>query len=643
MNHQGYSILKNNTDYNINELKKQLTVKPYIPVKYNKNVKSFPVYVETKDKLIIPRYYAEEFLGEKMELKKIGKNGKTKIEFKGKLFEQQMEIMTQVYKKIKKTKGGMVSLPCGMGKCFGRGTKILLHNYKIKNVEDINIGDKIMGDDLTSREVISLVGGVDNMYKIIQPCGKNYIINSEHIISVIGLDMKKYDISINEFYKRPNFYHGYKKSLLIKKSDVNINNFDIIKKNYKLEEYYQIENSDSLEIIPKNEIYKIKIKKLNIDNYFGFEISGKNRRFLLNDLTVAHNTVCSLYLASLLKRKTLVVVHKSFLLNQWKERIEQFTDATVGMIRQDKIEIENCNIVIGMLQSLIIDNKYNKSLFKHFGLVIFDEAHHAPSECFSRALPIISTEYMLALSATPKRSDKLEKVIHWYFGPMLYQITDSRKINVLVKKYNYHISNKNFKEAMLPFGKDVNLPKTINRLCSLDKRNQFIVSLIEEIIIEDGRKLLILSDRITHLEELKKLLDNNQILDNDFYIGKMKQKKLDEASKAQIILGSYSMASEALDIPELNTLLMVTSRRNIEQSVGRILRKPSNIIQPLIIDICDQLNCFQRQGISREKYYKKKGYTLKTFNMFNNEIIKEQDGYNDGNNVIENNDIDFID
>jgi len=462
----------------IEKIKVNLTVKPQGPPQFVKDVESFPVFQETDNHLIIPRYYAQDKLGIEMKFKKSKIDTNSKFKFHGSLRELQQNIMNEVLPKIKKTRGGMVSLPCGFGK-----------------------------------------------------------------------------------------------------------------------------------------------------------------------------TVCALYLASKLKKKTLVIVHKTFLLNQWKERIEQFTDAKVGQIRQDKIEIEGCNIVIGMLQS-ISKEKYKKELFSNFGFVIFDEAHHAPSKYFSRSLPIISTKYMLALSATPKRADKLERIINWYFGPMLYKITDTRDISVLVKMYNYHVDDKKFKEAKMPYGKiNINLPKTINWLTELTKRNDFIVNIIKDLVLEEGRQILLLSDRVNHLEKIKELLDNKNIIDNDFYIGKMKQAQLDISSKKQIILGTYSMASEALDIPSLNTLIMVTSRRNIEQSVGRILRKPDNEIQPIIIDFNDKLPCFQNQGNARKKYYIKKKYNILTYDIKDNEIIKvyennEEPSYqqNSFNNApVDIDDVDFID
>jgi len=148
-------------------------------------------------------------------------------------------------------------------------------------------------------------------------------------------------------------------------------------------------------------------------------------------------TTLSLYIASIFKVKTLVIVHKSFLLNQWKKRAEQFTNANVGIIQRDKIDIDNKQIVIGMLQSIAKD-KYDTEIFRDFGLVIFDEAHHAPSKYFSRALPIIACKKTLSLTATPKRQDKLEKVLYWYFGPILYTIPSEKTNKLLVKIFKYN-------------------------------------------------------------------------------------------------------------------------------------------------------------------------------------------------------------
>ena len=337
----------------------------------------------------------------------------------------------------------------------------------------------------------------------------------------------------------------------------------------------------------------------------------------------AGKTVLALYLASVFKVKTLVIVHKTFLLNQWKERAEQFTDATIGIIQQNKIDIDGKDIVIGMLQSIAKD-KYSDEIFRDFGLVIFDEAHHAPSQYFSKALPTIASKITIGLSATPKRADKLEKILYWYFGEIMYKSEAKANNKVLVNIVNYDIEHEKFKEFYMYTG-DVNRPKTINKLTSIGRRNKFIVDTIEEVLLEDSRKILILSDRIEHLQLLKARLDQRSITTTDFYIGGMKQKALNIASNAQVIFASYGMAAEGLDIPELNTLFMVTSRREVEQAVGRVIRKIDPNVRPLIYDFTDQLNCFINQGNNRRKLYKKMGFAIKIIDVKNNNIINEYD------------------
>jgi len=106
-------------------------------------------------------------------------------------------------------------------------------------------------------------------------------------------------------------------------------------------------------------------------------------------------TVLSLNIISKLKKKTFIIVHKEFLMNQWIERIEQFLPkARIGKIQGQIIDIDDKDIVIGMLQSLSM-KEYPSSLFETFGLTIIDEVHHISSEVFSNSLFKLVTKYML--------------------------------------------------------------------------------------------------------------------------------------------------------------------------------------------------------------------------------------------------------
>jgi superfamily II DNA or RNA helicase len=88
----------------------------------------------------------------------------------------------------------------------------------------------------------------------------------------------------------------------------------------------------------------------------------------------------------------------------------------------------------------------------------------------------------------------------------------------------------------------------------------------------------------------------------------MKEKDLKKSENMQVLLGTYSMSSEGMDIPELNTLIMASPKSDIEQSVGRILRKDHEDITPKIFDIVDDFSVFTNQGNKRRQFYKKNNY-----------------------------------
>jgi superfamily II DNA or RNA helicase len=119
--------------------------------------------------------------------------------------------------------------------------------------------------------------------------------------------------------------------------------------------------------------------------------------------------------------KTLVIVHKEFLLNQWIERIHQFLPtARVGKIQGSTVDVDNKDIVIGMLQSLSMKD-YPADTFTSFGLMVIDEVHHISSEVFSCALFKVVTKYTMGLSATMNRKDGTTKVFKMFLGDVVYK------------------------------------------------------------------------------------------------------------------------------------------------------------------------------------------------------------------------------
>ena len=321
------------------------------------------------------------------------------------------------------------------------------------------------------------------------------------------------------------------------------------------------------------------------------------------------------------KTKTLVVVHKTFLMNQWKERIAKyFPNAKVGTIIQDKIDVEDKDIVIGMLKSISMKN-YDISIFQDFGTTVIDECHHIPSRVFSRALTKINSRYMIGLSATPLRKDKLEKIIDWFIGPMLVRIEKRQTISSSIRIYNYTSTNKLFKRVIGKDGKEISAIM-LNNIVQIDERNDFIHKLMKDILKKEPlRQIMFLSDRKEHLETIKKLIDTDKEMNKfttGYYVGGMTKNKLKESESKTVIFGTYSMASEGLDIPTLDTIIMGTPRTSIEQTIGRIVRKdnPDDYLnQPLVIDIADNLGNYKFWTSARKKIYKNLNYEVSEYNV----------------------------
>ena len=310
-------------------------------------------------------------------------------------------------------------------------------------------------------------------------------------------------------------------------------------------------------------------------------------------------TCAALWIASQLNLKTLIIVHTDNLLNQWKERIMDFLCEESGIIQGPNLII-NKNIVIGMLQSISM-KEYPPETFKDFGLCIYDEAHHLPGRVFSRVFYKIGTKYNLGLSATITRSDGLTKVIKYFIGDTIVNL----KLNTIVPKVIIrYTSIEPIKEKTMINGK-INIPGMINELCDSFMRTLEIVNVIKQKHSE-GRKILVLTDRRRHCNELKRLLSD---YDCGLYIGGMKNEALQESNKKRIIIATFAIASEGYDNPELDTLVFASPKSKIEQACGRILRQ-ENINEPLIIDFVDPFSIFNNFYFSRLKFYKSKKYTF---------------------------------
>uniref|UniRef100_A0A6C0LU91 Helicase ATP-binding domain-containing protein n=1 Tax=viral metagenome TaxID=1070528 RepID=A0A6C0LU91_9ZZZZ len=754
---KGYTIplsLLSKEDYEY--LHKDLYVKPVVMgVQYGaatgEESNAFHVYRESPNKIYIPRFYGIERYGLPSKTE-ICSGDDIAVEFTKPLRDYQEEIIDIYMKHVRNPlccgstdqgNGGILEVPCGAGKCLGKDTKILMFDGSIKLVQDIVVGDILMGDDSTPRNVLSLARGREMMYKVCSSNSEGYIVNESHILSLktssyINKNLPKgtvIDIPVLEYLQLPKCYHdggepllGYRVPIQFKEKDVEIdpylfgnwlgdsssngdtskqeitysttankNNilmnflrkYNLINNKYIPQHYkcnsrkVQLEllaglidsdgyyNQNCFELTHKNETllddiifisrslgfaafktkvnsrtrgmyyrtriygrgleeipvnctrktvhsrsltrdalkYRIKLEKLEIDDYYGFEIDG-NRRFVLDDFTVTHNTVMALKIISLLKKKTIIIVHKEFLMNQWIERIAEFLPtAKIGKIQGPQFDIVDKDIVIGMVQTLY-DKEYATNAFSSFGLTIIDEVHRIGSEQFSKTLFKTITPYMLGISATVDRKDKLTRVLYMFIGDKIYSKPREAEDPVCVRAIQYKVDDAVFNETAIDFRGNPKYSTMISKLCDYNRRSDFIVRVIGDLIIEEPEKqIMILGHNRSLLNYLYDAVVHRKIASVGFYIGGMKQEKLQESETKQIVLATYAMAAEALDIKTLSTLVMITPKTDIVQSVGRILRTKHE--KPIVVDIVDSHDIFQNQWNQRKRFYKKCNYRIR--------------------------------
>jgi len=321
-------------------------------------------------------------------------------------------------------------------------------------------------------------------------------------------------------------------------------------------------------------------------------------------------TVMALKIISLLKKKTLILVHKEFLMNQWIERIAEFLPgANVGKIQGQTFDVDGRDIVIGMIQTMY-SRDFPMGTFDAFGLTIIDEVHRIGSEEFSKTLLKTITPCMLGISATVERKDRLTKILYMFIGPKIYEEEREDEDPVVVRGIEYVARDSAFEETEYDFRGMPKFSTMISKLCEYGPRSDFVVDVVRDLILENPEnQIMILAHNRCLLTYLHDAIKHRELATVGYYVGGMKESALKETEGKQVVIATYAMAAEALDIKTLSTLVMATPKTDIEQSVGRILR--SRHSNPIVVDIVDGHDLFKNQWKTRKTFYRKCNYMIK--------------------------------
>lgn len=328
-------------------------------------------------------------------------------------------------------------------------------------------------------------------------------------------------------------------------------------------------------------------------------------------------SIITLKLIEKLQQKTLIIVPRGHLLKQYVKDIETlFPDANIGTIQGAKKSIGD--ITIATIQTLSNMHKRGElaKLSRSFGCCIVDECHQFITEKRLEVIHSLSPKYLYGMTATPERSDEQDDAIFFTFGKILidYELPQEKpdvKIffsNVVIPPKDYHM--------------------VIEDQVENEDRNAYIAEIIEKQV-KTGRRMLILTKRIVHAQNIMKMLSFKKGV-YEIHSG-MKDEERDElfhtfrdnTREYKVIFGTYSLLGTGSDIPSLDTLMLagdLKSKVLQKQSVGRVLRLFDDKKAPRVIDIADHLNPFlKRQHHARVELYKENGWDIE----YKNKKVKQ--------------------
>lgn len=297
----------------------------------------------------------------------------------------------------------------------------------------------------------------------------------------------------------------------------------------------------------------------------------------------------------------------------WNNAFEKWGTIPVTSIEKDKNECEHngvYDIEVEGNHNFVIANSCSSSCWDaDKGGIVVSNCHHMGAEVFSRCMMKLMTTYTLGLSGTMQRKDGLSKVFKMFLGDVIHKEKAESEHCVLVKGIKYVIDDDEFNEVEYDYRGNPKFSTMISKLCNYNRRSEFIVEVvIKELQHNPEQQIMILAHNKTLLQYLFKAIEHKKVATVGYYLGGMKDVDLKASETKKIIIATYAMASEGLDIKTLTTLIMATPKTDVCQSVGRILRAKHTT--PVVIDIIDAHDLFINQWQKRKAYYKKQNYKI---------------------------------
>lgn len=377
---------------------------------------------------------------------------------------------------------------------------------------------------------------------------------------------------------------------------------------------------------------KLKVEDLRADGTpldveFGGQLTEVQRR--VSSALLAHETgvfvappgtgktVVGIEVIAKRARSTLVLVHRTPLLDQWRAQLALFLDlkpSEIGQIGGGKFRPTG-RLDVAMLQSLV-RREDAAELLAEYGHVVVDECHHVPAVSFERIMQEVRARYVTGLTATPQRRDGHQPILEFQLGPVRFAVDPRSTAAGKVFKHRLVVKETAFR---LPEGATPGIQEIYGVLAADSSRNAMILDDVGHALAE-GRSPVLLTERRDHLEYFAERLQGRvrHLVILRGGMGVKQRREVSEqlasipAGEERLLLATGRFLGEGFDDARLDTLFLalpVSWKGTLVQYAGRLHRKSHGKSEVRIYDYVDRHEpMLARMFERRMKGYRSMGY-----------------------------------
>ena len=319
-------------------------------------------------------------------------------------------------------------------------------------------------------------------------------------------------------------------------------------------------------------------------------------------------------------RNTLVLVHRTQLLEQWIAQLSVFLDLKpkeIGQIGGGKRK-PNGNLDVAMIQSLARKDVVN-DMVATYGHVIVDECHHVPAVSFERVMREVKARYVAGLTATPRRRDGHDPILQLQLGPVRFTI--DAKSQAAARPFDHKLIVRETEFRLSGDATDIGIQEIYRQLAQDERRNRLILDDVV-LALEEGRSPILLTERRDHVEYFARRLHG---LTRNLIIlqGGMKTKERRAAieqlrtipeAEERLVLATGRFIGEGFDDVRLDTLFLampVSWKGTLVQYAGRLHRKHHAKTEVRMMDYVDRnVPMLARMFEKRMRGYRVMGYSV---------------------------------